>query len=67
MFLGILVVLFLGFTDNGLGVVARDIVEHDSVIVEIVEDSNAELVSLSVVGLGAVGTEENVIKTGSQI
>jgi len=42
--------LFL--TDNRLLVMARYIMELDSVIVEVVEDSNTELITLSVVRLG---------------
>jgi len=42
--------LFL--TDNRLLVMARYIMELDSVIVEVVEDSKTELITLSVVRLG---------------
>ena len=37
--------------------VAGDVVELDAVVVEVVEDGQAELVSLAVVGLAAAGTE----------
>ena len=33
-------------------VVAADVVELDTIVVEVVEDTQAELVTLSVVGLG---------------
>ena len=42
--------------DGGLGVVAGYVVELDAVVVEVVEDGQAELVALAVVGLGAAGT-----------
>jgi hypothetical protein len=40
------------FTDDVLDVVAADVVELDSVLVEVVQDAQAELVALSVVRLG---------------
>ena len=40
--------------------VARDIMEDSAIIVEVVEDSDAELIALAIVGLGTVGSEENV-------
>ena len=46
----------LGLTDDGLGVVAGNVVELDAVAVEVVEDGKAELVALTVVGLGALGS-----------
>ena len=48
----------LGLADDGLGVVAGDVMELDPVAVEVVEDGQAELVALAVVGLGALGSEE---------
>ena len=45
----------LGLTDDGLAVVAGNVVEDDPIIVEVVEDGQTELVSLPVVGLGAAG------------
>ena len=47
----------LGLADDGLGVVAGDVVELDAVAVEVVEDGKAELVALAVVRLGALGSE----------
>ena len=41
----------LALADDGLPVVTADVVEPDSVVVEVVEDSNTELVSFSVVRL----------------
>jgi len=50
---GIMCLEYLLFlTDNGLLVMARYIMELDSVIVEVVEDSKTELITLSVVRLG---------------
>jgi len=46
----------LFFTDNRLLVMARYIMELDSVIVEVVEDSKTELITLSVVRLGPGGS-----------
>ena len=43
--------------DDGLGVVAGDIVELDSVIVEVVEDSEAGLITFSVVRLSSASSE----------
>jgi len=40
------------FTDGWLGVVAGDVVEPDTVVVEVVEDGQAELITLAVVRLG---------------
>jgi len=42
--------------DDGLGVVAGDIVELDSVIVEVVEDSQARLITFSVVRLSSASS-----------
>ena len=54
----------LGLTNGRLGVVTADIVELDSVIVEVVEDGQAELISLTVVGLGNTTTMK---KQGKQL
>ncbi len=40
------------FTDGWLGMVAGNVVEPDAVVVEVVEDGQAELVTLAVVRLG---------------
>jgi hypothetical protein len=42
----------LSFADDRLGVVAADVVELDAVVVEVVQDAQAELVALAVVRLG---------------
>ena len=42
--------------------VAADVVELDSVVVEVVEDGQAELIALAVVGLGNAATEKEVSK-----
>lgn len=46
----------LSLADDGFSVVAGDIVELDSVVVEIVEDGKTRLVALPVIRLGSVGT-----------
>ena len=43
--------------DDGLAVVAGNVVEPDSVSVEVVEDSNTELIPLSVVWLRSTSSE----------
>ena len=53
----------LGFTDSWFGMVATDIVELDSIIVEVVEDGQTELISLTVVGLGNTTTTKKAKKT----
>jgi hypothetical protein len=40
--------------------VAADVVELDSIVVEVVEDGKAELVALAVVGLGNAAAENEV-------
>ena len=45
-------------TDCWLHVVAADIVEPNAVVVEVVEDGQAELISLTVVRLGQSMTEK---------
>ncbi len=45
-------------TDCGLGVVARNIMELDTVVVEVVEYGQAELVTFAVVWLPTVGAEK---------
>jgi hypothetical protein len=40
--------------------VAADVVELDSVVVEVVEDGKAELIALAVVGLGNATAENEV-------
>merc|ERR1719222_1033906 len=47
---------YLSLADDRLLVVAGNIVEPDSVIVEVVQDSQTVLIPLSVVRLGSVGT-----------
>jgi hypothetical protein len=47
----------LGFTDGGLEMVATDVVELDAVVVEVVEDGQAELVTLAVIRLRNSATE----------
>ena len=42
----------LRLTDDGLAVVAGHVVELDPVVVEVVEDGEAVLVTITVVGLG---------------
>lgn len=46
----------LTLADDGLGVVARDVVEHDAIVVEVVQDRDAELVAFAVIRLGSVGS-----------
>jgi len=46
----------LGLADGGFAVVARDVVEPDPVIVEIVQHRQAALVALSVVRLRPLGS-----------
>jgi len=46
---------YLSLADDRLLVVAGNIVEPDSVIVEVVQDSQTVLIPLSVVRLGSVG------------
>ena len=46
----------LGLADGGFAVVARDVVEPDSVVVEIVQHRQAALVALSVVRLRPLGS-----------
>jgi len=47
-------------------VVAADVVEPDAVVVEVVQDGQAELVALAVVGLGnaAAGRAEKIFLFG---
>ena len=47
-------------TDGWLHVVAADIVEPNAVVVEVIEDGQAELISLTVVRLGQSMTEKRV-------
>ena len=51
----------LGFTDGWLGVMTADIMELDSVIVEVVQDSQTEFIALTVVRLGNTTTGNNKI------
>ena len=44
-----------GFTDCWLLVVTGDVMESDSIGVKVVEDCEAELITLSVVRLGSFG------------
>ena len=46
---------FLSLANGWLDVVAADVVELDSVVVEVVEDGQAEFVALAVVGLPLAG------------
>ena len=50
----------LGFTDGGLEMVTADIVEFDSVIVDIVEDGKTEFISLTIVRLGNSTTKDKI-------
>jgi hypothetical protein len=50
---------FLGLADDGLGVVAADVVQLDAVVVEVVQDAQAELVALAVVRLGNAAAKIN--------
>ena len=43
----------LSFAKDWLGVVAADVVKLDTVVVEVVEDTQAELITLTVIGLGS--------------
>ncbi len=45
------------FTDGWLGVVAGNVMEPDAVVVEVVEDGQAELIALAVVRLWNSTTE----------
>jgi len=47
----------LGLADDGLPMMAGDVVELDAVLVEVVEDAQAPLVSLPVVRLGTSRSE----------
>ena len=47
--------------DDGLPVVTADVVEPDPVVVEVVEDSNTELVSFSVVRLSPSSAREKTL------
>jgi len=47
----------LCLADGGLEVVAADVVELDAVVVEVVEDGQAELIALAVVRLWNSTTE----------
>jgi hypothetical protein len=42
----------LSFANGGLGVMAGNVVELDTVIVEVVENSQAKLITFTVIGLG---------------
>ena len=46
----------LGLADGGFAVVARDVVEPDPVVVEVVQDRQAALVPLPVVRLRPLGS-----------
>jgi len=50
------IIVELTLADDRLSVVAGHVVELDTIVVEVVEDGEAVLVALSVVGLGPVGT-----------
>ena len=54
-------VVFSLLADDGLAVVAGDVVEPHPVVVEVVEHAHAELVALPVVGLSAASTTNNYI------
>ena len=47
----------LGLADDGLAVVAGHVVEPDPVVVEVVKDGKAVLVTVTVVGLRTVCSE----------
>ncbi len=49
--------LILCLADGGLEMVAADVVELDAVVVEVVEDGQAELIALTVVRLWNSTTE----------
>ena len=49
---------FLSLANGWLDVVAADVVELDSVVVEVVEDGQAEFVALAVVGLRNTAAEK---------
>ena len=53
---------FLALTDNGLWVVTGDIMELDSIIVEVVENCQTALITLSVVRLGSAGSKQSRIE-----
>ena len=46
----------LGLTDDGFPVVAGDVVEPHAVVVEVVEDCQADLIPFSVIWLRSVGS-----------
>jgi hypothetical protein len=48
-------------------VVAADVVELDSVVVEVVEDGQAELIALAVVGLGNTAAKNEVNKFSTDV
>jgi hypothetical protein len=52
------------FADDGLLVGAGDVVELDAVLVEVVEDAQAPLVTLPVVWLGPAKTGKTIIAIG---
>ena len=53
--------VFSLLADDGLAVVAGDVVEPHPVVVEVVEHAHAELVALPVVRLAATSTTNNYI------
>ena len=54
--------LQLAFAESGLGVVASDIVEFDTIAIKVVQDCSAIFVTHTVVGLGASVTEKEKVK-----
>ena len=54
---------FLSLANGWLDVVAADVVELDSVVVEVVEDGQAEFVALAVVGLRNTAAEKEFFST----
>ena len=46
-----------GLADDWLAVVARHVVEPHAVVVEVVEDSQADLVTFSVIWLGSISSK----------
>ena len=53
--------VFSLLADDGLAVVAGDVVEPHPVVVEVVEHAHAELVTFPVVRLAATSTTNNYI------
>ena len=52
-------IVFSLLADDGLAVVAGDVVEPHPVVIEVVEHAHAELVTLPVVRLAATSTTNN--------